>query len=94
MSAEVESDTIMCCAACGIADTEVDGGKLKTCIACKSARYCSVKCQRGHWPQHKRACKKRAAELMSCYSSNSKAAITVIVPSVLHLFGVTGRKVV
>lgn len=64
MSAEVESDTMMlCCAACGTTASKGDGGKLKTCIACKSAKYCSVKCQRGHWPQHKQACKKRAAEL-------------------------------
>jgi hypothetical protein len=36
---------------------------LMTCTACKSVRYCSVKCQREHRPKHKRACKKRAAEL-------------------------------
>ena len=52
---------MMCCAACGTA--EVDDIKLKTCTACTSVRYCSVKCQREHRPQHKRACKKRAAEL-------------------------------
>jgi len=52
---------MMCCASCGTA--EVDDIKLKTCTACKSVRYCSVKCQRDHRPQHKRACKKRAAEL-------------------------------
>lgn len=63
MSAKVESNTLICCAACGNKTTEVDGEKLKTCIACKSAKYCSVKCQRSHWPQHKRACKQRAAEL-------------------------------
>jgi len=51
----------MCCASCGTA--EVDDIKLKTCTACKSVRYCSVKCQKEHRPQHKRACKKRAAEL-------------------------------
>eukprot|EP00984_Skeletonema_dohrnii_P029956 scaffold20969_cov77-Skeletonema_dohrnii-CCMP3373.AAC.5 len=58
---EQAADTMMCCAACGTA--EVDDVKLKTCTACKSARYCSVKCQREHRPQHKRACKKKAAEL-------------------------------
>eukprot|EP00985_Skeletonema_marinoi_P018674 scaffold10482_cov89-Skeletonema_marinoi.AAC.4 len=52
---------MMCCASCGTA--QVDDIKLKTCTACKSVRYCSVKCQREHRPQHKRACKKRAAEL-------------------------------
>ncbi|KAK1733468.1 Sel1-like repeat family protein [Skeletonema marinoi] len=56
-----EADMMMCCASCGTA--EVDDIKLKTCTACKSVRYCSVKCQREHRPQHKRACKKRAAEL-------------------------------
>ncbi len=36
--------------------------KLKKC-ACLLVRYCSVKCQRDHRPQHKRECKKRVAEL-------------------------------
>ena len=49
------------CASCGIA--EIDEIKLKTCAACKSLRYCSVECQKKHWPQHKRACKKRMAEM-------------------------------
>ncbi len=50
-----------CCACCGIAAD--DNIKLKTCDACKLARYCSVECQRKHRPKHKKACKKRAAEL-------------------------------
>ena len=52
---------IMCCACCGIA--EGDDIKLKTCTACKSARYCSVKCQKDHRRKHKKQCRKRAAEL-------------------------------
>eukprot|EP00577_Skeletonema_sp_RCC1716_P026311 CAMPEP_0113398852 /NCGR_PEP_ID=MMETSP0013_2-20120614/15205_1 /TAXON_ID=2843 ORGANISM="Skeletonema costatum, Strain 1716" /NCGR_SAMPLE_ID=MMETSP0013_2 /ASSEMBLY_ACC=CAM_ASM_000158 /LENGTH=162 /DNA_ID=CAMNT_0000283671 /DNA_START=60 /DNA_END=545 /DNA_ORIENTATION=- /assembly_acc=CAM_ASM_000158 len=62
MSGVEESDEMMMfCASCGTA--QVDDIKLKTCTACKSVRYCSVKCQRDHRPQHKWACKKRAAEL-------------------------------
>eukprot|EP00984_Skeletonema_dohrnii_P027899 scaffold17605_cov124-Skeletonema_dohrnii-CCMP3373.AAC.3 len=52
---------MMCCASCGTA--QVDDIKLKTCTACKSVRYCSVTCQKERRSQHKRACKKRAAEL-------------------------------
>eukprot|EP00984_Skeletonema_dohrnii_P027298 scaffold16833_cov80-Skeletonema_dohrnii-CCMP3373.AAC.2 len=62
MSSEAEAindDT--CCASCGIAAN--DDVKLKKCTACKLVRYCGVKCQREHRPQHKRECKKRAAEL-------------------------------
>ena len=51
-----------CCASCGTSEGD-DGIQLRTCTACKSARYCSVTCQRNHRPQHKKACKKRAAEL-------------------------------
>eukprot|EP00984_Skeletonema_dohrnii_P022069 scaffold11198_cov103-Skeletonema_dohrnii-CCMP3373.AAC.5 len=59
---EEEADgTMMCCASCGTA--QVDDVKLKTCTACKSVRYCGIKCQKEHRSQHKRACKKRAAEL-------------------------------
>ena len=54
-------EVIDVCASCGIA--EIDEIKLKTCTDCKLVRYCSVECQKKHWPQHKRACKKLMAEL-------------------------------
>jgi hypothetical protein len=72
-NSEAEKVGDMCCASCGIA--EVDDIKLKTCTACKSVRYCSVKCQRDHRPEHKKACKKRAAEILTRFcSSNPKAS--------------------
>ena len=51
------------CASCGIKENNDEDIKLKMCNACKSVRYCSVKCQKEHWPKHKKSCKKRAAEL-------------------------------
>ena len=60
-SSDQNNIMLMCCASCGVA--EVDDIKLMTCAACKSARYCGVKCQREHRRQHKKDCKKRAAEL-------------------------------
>jgi len=57
---EPETD-LMCCASCGTA--EVDDIQLRKCTACHLVRYCSVKCQRNHWRQHKQKCKERAAEL-------------------------------
>ena len=64
MSGVDESDLniMMCCASCGIAGAD-DVKKLKNCTACYLVKYCGVKCQKDHRPQHKRACKKRAAEL-------------------------------
>ncbi len=56
---EAAADEI--CASCGIAGD--DDIKLKNCTACKLVKYCGVECQRNHRSQHKRACKKRAAEL-------------------------------
>ena len=59
-----EPDTSMnmsCCGSCGT--SEGDDIQLRTCTACKSVRYCGVKCQRDHRPKYKKACKKRAAEL-------------------------------
>ena len=50
------------CADCG----GVAGGdivSLKSCKACMLVKYCNVKCQRKHWPKHKKQCKQRAAEL-------------------------------
>ena len=51
------------CAGCGIKENNDEDIKLKLCTACKSVRYCSVRCQKEHRSQHKKACKKRAAEL-------------------------------
>ena len=49
------------CASCGKAGG--DGVKLRNCTACLIVKYCGVDCQRAHRKQHKKACKKRAAEL-------------------------------
>jgi len=49
------------CANCG--KGEEAGSSLKSCAACKLVKYCSRDCQVAHRPQHKKACKKRAAEL-------------------------------
>jgi len=49
------------CANCGKGEEE--SGKLKNCTACKMVKYCSRECQIAHRPQHKKECKKRAAEL-------------------------------
>ena len=49
------------CANCG--KGEESAGDLKACTACKMVKYCNRDCQIAHRPQHKKACKKRAAEL-------------------------------
>ena len=49
------------CANCGRGEeSTVD---LKACTACKMVKYCNRDCQIAHRPQHKKACKVRAAEL-------------------------------
>ena len=58
---EEEAAGKSCCVCCGI--TEGDGNKLIECNACDLVRYCSVKCQEEHRPQHEATCKERAAEL-------------------------------
>ena len=50
------------CANCGKGE-ENNGNNLKACTACKLVKYCNRDCQIAHRPQHKKACKKRAAEL-------------------------------
>ncbi len=56
-----EVDKSTCCASCGVAGN--DDVKLKKCNGCHLVRYCGVECQKAHRNQHKRECKKRAAEL-------------------------------
>ena len=61
-SIKIMSDkTIICCANCG--KGEECSGDLKLCVACKMVKYCNRDCQIAHRPEHKTACKKRAAEL-------------------------------
>ena len=59
MSATDKTDT---CAKCGKGE-EAGINNLKACTACKLVKYCNRDCQIAHRPQHKKACKKRAAEL-------------------------------
>ncbi len=63
MSEVNEADTSCadCCASCGI--EEKNDVKLKKCTACYLVKYCGIECQKNHRKQHRRECKKRAAEL-------------------------------
>ena len=54
-------DGVEACAHCGKHGS--DTVKLKNCNACHFVKYCGVDCQKAHRKQHKKACKKRAAEL-------------------------------
>ena len=40
------------CSTCG----KQQNAKMKKCGRCKRVSYCSVECQRVHWPQHKLSC--------------------------------------
>ena len=61
MSSSVSAPSIDKCANCG--KGEENCSKLQKCGACLSVKYCSADCQATHRPQHKKECKKRAAEL-------------------------------
>ena len=61
MSNISESETMSSCANCG--EGEEASINLKACAACRLVKYCNRECQIAHRPQHKKACKKRAAEL-------------------------------
>ena len=60
MSTDIDTNDNMC-ANCG--KGEEDSISLKSCTACKMVKYCSRDCQKAHRPQHKKECRKRAAEL-------------------------------
>ena len=61
MSTDKTDIIVSICANCGKGEEE--SSKLKNCTACKMVKYCSRECQIAHRPQHKKECKKRAAEL-------------------------------
>ena len=56
-----DESNILMCANCG--KGEEGSNDLKACTACKMVKYCNRECQIVHRPQHKKECKKRAAEL-------------------------------
>ena len=58
---EEEEVMLVLCASCG--KSGGDDIKLVKCTACHLVQYCGVKCQKEHRPKHKKACKKRVAEL-------------------------------
>ena len=65
------TDGVTTCSACG----KEGGDSLKACMACKMVKYCNRDCQIAHRPQHKKACKKRAAELrMGDWSGSSSSS--------------------
>lgn len=45
----------------GPTESEMVLGGSSRCSACRTARYCSKECRKGHWKQHKTACKVLAA---------------------------------
>lgn len=61
MSTSIEAAANEVCASCGIAAGA--NVNLRKCTACKLVKYCGVTCQKAHRSKHKKACKKRAAEL-------------------------------
>jgi hypothetical protein len=52
---------VLICANCG--KGEETSISLKACTACKLVKYCNQECQIAHRPNHKKECKRRAAEL-------------------------------
>jgi TPR repeat protein len=53
------TDEVDVCANCG----EEGSDGLKACTACKMVKYCNRDCQIAHRSKHKKACRKRAAEI-------------------------------
>ena len=61
MNTLTDHNNISTCANCG--KGEENNISLRACMACKLVKYCSRDCQKAHRSQHKKECRKRAAEL-------------------------------
>jgi hypothetical protein len=66
LQSATEADRV--CAACGLRELPArarpldsapaeETRTLKACGACRLVLYCGAACQKGHWPEHKKACK-------------------------------------
>lgn len=53
------------------AQCSMRGDKLQRCSKCQEAYYCSVDCQKAHWPAHKKACKAAAKAAAKAQASGS-----------------------
>lgn len=58
-----------------------DAPEAKVCIRCRSAAYCSTKCQKEDWPLHKRLCKAMPTMPATRPTPDSKLAILFEVDS-------------
>ncbi|RDX52875.1 hypothetical protein OH76DRAFT_132344 [Lentinus brumalis] len=72
-----EGDALRCCHTCN--KSEVPGVKLKECGGCRNILYCSGKCQKAEWPQHKAVCQAgppAQQEKLAQYGYSSAAAFS------------------
>ena len=54
--------TVLCCVVCGAnRSAEFNGNHLRNC-PCNTVAYCSKKCQKKHWKEHKRVCSWKVAK--------------------------------
>jgi hypothetical protein len=57
-----EDDDLNRMAACSYCKTTMTMASLSACAGCQSVLYCSLECQRNHWPQHGLECADLAAK--------------------------------
>ena len=63
-----------CCYNCG----QQGGSDLKTCTACKIAKYCGTTCQHAHWKQHKKNCRLVAQCRNTVKACNQKRSLRLL----------------
>lgn len=61
------------CASCN-GHRDPSSNRLQRCAGCKRVMYCSVECQRAHWPIHKKLCKLSAQMLQEISGLQPQAA--------------------
>ena len=81
-------DGIFVCRVCGVPQAHL-GWSMKVCGQCCGEYYCSHRCQKAHWKQHRLQCKRRLEAHIQACEDRKRFVHTFTIDLQVSLLGVT-----